>query len=107
MGQNGYARTYAAAVAGEAEHMFFNVTNGDFELRYIVNNGNLSIATEIFVWPERYPGGASITATSDDGSMRVDYDGQSSQVLIFPADGVKNGSHVVVKIGCKAASVIV
>merc|ERR1712217_940014 len=50
--QKGLARTYAVAIAGKAESMFFNVTSYDFDLKYVVQNGDPSIATVIHIWPE-------------------------------------------------------
>lgn len=105
--QEGYARTYTTAIAGEAKKMFFNVTSGDFELQYAIKNTKSKVPTEIFVWPERYPGGANVVVTASSGSMQVDYDGKNSQVLVYPSSGVKEGSLVVVKISRKMESILV
>lgn len=105
--QKGLARTYAMSIAGEAKSMFFNVTSSDFELKYVVRNLDSGVATEIYVWPERYPGGANVEASASSGSMRVDYDGKSSQVLVYSETGVQEGTQVVVKISNKMASIVV
>merc|ERR1712066_891997 len=84
MFQKSFARTYAVSIAGEALYMRFNVTSNDFVLKYNAPRIDSSIPTEIYVWPERYPGGANVTATASSGSMRVQYDGEGSQVLVHP-----------------------
>eukprot|EP00937_MAST-01D_sp_MAST-1D-sp2_P005638 g5638.t1 len=67
------ARTYAPRVAGSLAKMRFNATSSDFELQYVVGARALSagLATEIFLWPARYPGGATVVASASAGSVRV------------------------------------
>merc|ERR1712194_296364 len=103
----GYARTWAPAIAGEAKAVFFNVTSSDFRLEYVIKKSDPAVPTEIFVWPDRYPGGADVAATASDGSVRVEYDGTGRQVLVYADQGVKEGTRVVVKISRKAADMIV
>lgn len=75
------ARTYAKSVAGEIRSMFFNVTSGDFELRY--NCAKLCDAvTDIFAWPERYPGGPRVEVQADSGDVHVEVLGGGSQVQV-------------------------
>merc|ERR1712107_584494 len=99
--QKGFARTYAVAIAGEGKSMFFNVSNNDFELKYILQGTDPNVASEIYVWPERYPGVADVVSSSSKGSVRVDYDGTGSQVLVYPGADAEEGAEVVVKISNK------
>eukprot|EP01052_Picozoa_sp_SAG31_P036812 SAG31_NODE_4648_length_3069_cov_1.952525_1_plen_207_part_00 len=105
--QKAYARTYAPAIAGEANSMFFNVSNGDFRLEYIVTKTDLRIATEIFVSHLWYPEGIRAVATASNGRMRVEQQWhgnlsnlykKSGRVLVFPRATVTKGSTVVVEI---------
>ena len=109
--QTGYARTYAPAIAGEAESMYFNVTSGDFKLVYTTTattaNGESSMPTEVYVWPERYPGGAAVVARASSGTMRIQYDGKGSQVLIYPGADVAPRTRVTVTVGRKSQSQVV
>jgi endoglycosylceramidase len=101
--QSGYARTYARAVAGKIVSMFFNVSSSQFKLQYEVSDIDLqaAAATEIFLWPSRYPGGANVTAAASVGTVKVDYDGTGSSVRVYPGEGIKEGARVTVSISTK------
>jgi len=101
--QSANARTYARAVAGHAVSMFFNVTSSDFELQYDIVDGAPTAPTEIYLWPERYPNGADVSASASRGAVHVDFDGRS-RVLVHPAAGLERGSRVVVTIRNKPAA---
>jgi endoglycosylceramidase len=98
------ARTYAPRVAGSHVKMQFNATSSSFELHYDVGTIDPGIATEIFVWPGRYPQGAVVLASASAGSVRVDYDGKARWVRIYPGDGLQIGVRVVVSISKKSES---
>ena len=93
-------RTYAPRVMGSLVKMFFNASDekAPFELVYEAGSLRSDAASEIFVWPDRYPGGAIVNASADVGMVRVEYDGSSSWVRIFPSTGLKVGSRVTVSI---------
>ncbi|KOO26556.1 hypothetical protein Ctob_005831 [Chrysochromulina tobinii] len=92
------------AIAGEALSMHFNVSSSAFRLEYVVP-ANTSLderaATEIFVWPERYPGGATVTAKADIGSMRIEYNGTGSLVSIYRNETYPVDVRVIVSIDSK------
>jgi len=99
-----YGRTYATAVAGDIVAVYFNVTSGAFTLQYDAA-GAVGIAqplpTEIFLWPERYPGGANVTAAASEGAVRVEYGGPGSSLVKVYADQVKAGVRVVVTVAAR------
>lgn len=101
--QLGYSRTYAVAVAGHTKSMSFDVTNGNFQLKYDVLSNASNVPTEIFTWPERYPGGPLVKASVSIGNLHVKYNSSSGQVLIYPAGGVEQGAEVTVRISQRAA----
>tara|TARA_B110000046_G_C12966980_1_gene387206 strand:+ start:129 stop:404 length:276 start_codon:yes stop_codon:yes gene_type:complete len=82
--------------------MSFDVASGDFSLEYTVATGDWSLmhaaATDVYVWPQRYPGGVDVAAAASDGSpVNVSYDGLHC-VQIFTAHTVHSSTRVVVSI---------
>jgi len=99
------ARTYAPKVVGSHVKMQFNATSSVFELQYDVGGIDPNIATEIFVWPPRYPGGAAVLASASQGNVRVVYDDDSSWVRIYAGKGLKVGARVTVNIARKTVGI--
>eukprot|EP01064_Diplonema_japonicum_P031482 TRINITY_DN565_c0_g1_i1.p1 TRINITY_DN565_c0_g1~~TRINITY_DN565_c0_g1_i1.p1 ORF type:complete len:533 (+),score=159.24 TRINITY_DN565_c0_g1_i1:48-1601(+) len=56
------ARTYAPAVAGRFVTSNFNITTGDYSLTFKIDT-RISLPTEVFYYPERYPGAAGPSVT--------------------------------------------
>ena len=80
------------------------MSSSAFRLEYVVpaNTGlGEGAATEIFVWPERYPGGATVTAKADIGSMRIEYNGTGSLVSIYRNETYPVDVRVIVSIDSK------
>jgi len=97
--QSDNARTYATAVAGDIVKMSFDASYGDFELQYDIKEGiDAQEATEIFAWPQRYPGGAKIEAKATTGTVRVEYEVGNSTVRVFPGEGLTPRARVTVSI---------
>lgn len=96
-------RTYAPRVVGSLEKMSFNASSPEspFELVYTLGSVQPDLASEIFIWPSRYDGGAIVNASASVGSVRVEYDGKSSWVRIFPSKGVVVGARITVTINSK------
>ena len=96
------ARTFAPKVAGMYTMMRFNSTTSTFQLEYTVGAKHVAaLPTEIFVWPERYPGGANVSVLASAGQVRVDYDDNASKVLVYATEGMQMGSRVTVSISKK------
>eukprot|EP00413_Alexandrium_margalefii_P045109 CAMPEP_0204603200 /NCGR_PEP_ID=MMETSP0661-20131031/57124_1 /ASSEMBLY_ACC=CAM_ASM_000606 /TAXON_ID=109239 /ORGANISM="Alexandrium margalefi, Strain AMGDE01CS-322" /LENGTH=540 /DNA_ID=CAMNT_0051614245 /DNA_START=6 /DNA_END=1628 /DNA_ORIENTATION=+ len=96
------ARTYAPRVVGAHAGMRFSGATGDFELQYDVGRVDPDLATEIFLLPSRYPGGAAVSASASAGSVRVSYDGRGQWVRIYAGEGLRVGARVVVKVRRRA-----
>ena len=96
-------RTYAMAIAGQAISMYFNFSSAAFDLQYDASGLPSSASTDIFVWPARYPGGASVHATAGATSMLVEYDGRSNSVKVRPERTLTAGTRVVISISKKVA----
>ena len=99
--QAAYGRTWAPAVAGTTLSMFFNVTSAAFSLEYDAADPMTAAGaapTEIFIWPQRYPHGASVTAKAAEGTVRVEYTRGGSTVQIHADDGLQPGARVSVSI---------
>lgn len=97
--QDANARTFASAVAGDIVSMLFDTRNGEFKLQYDTKQGiDTRVPTEIFLWPERYPGGAKVDATASKGSVRVDYNGTGSSVRVYNQGDLEHGARVTVRI---------
>merc|ERR1719245_2216243 len=56
------------------------------------------IPTEIFLWPERYPGGAVVAAKATVGNVTVDYDSKGSSMRVYPAGGLEKDARVTISI---------
>ena len=95
--QASYARSFSSAVAGNTVSMYFNVSSKAFELQYDVSSEVESNVTQIYVWPNNYPHGLVLNATSSIGSMSAQYDGNSS-IQVTPGPGVEVGARVVVAV---------
>jgi endoglycosylceramidase len=97
------ARTYAPRVVGSFVKMSFNASHkrSPFELVYDVGSVRSDVSSDIFVWPDRYVGGAVINASASVGKVRVEYDGKSSWVRVFPGYGLQVGARVTVTITSK------
>eukprot|EP00930_Biecheleria_cincta_P027287 TRINITY_DN19170_c0_g1_i1.p1 TRINITY_DN19170_c0_g1~~TRINITY_DN19170_c0_g1_i1.p1 ORF type:complete len:706 (+),score=118.20 TRINITY_DN19170_c0_g1_i1:281-2119(+) len=97
--QEANARTFASAVAGDIVSMHFDTENGEFRLQYDLKQSiGTRTPTEIFLWPDRYPGGAKVEATSSNGSVRVEYNSTGSSMRVYHPGDLKNGARVTVRI---------
>eukprot|EP00931_Biecheleriopsis_adriatica_P023946 TRINITY_DN15012_c0_g1_i2.p1 TRINITY_DN15012_c0_g1~~TRINITY_DN15012_c0_g1_i2.p1 ORF type:complete len:685 (+),score=124.34 TRINITY_DN15012_c0_g1_i2:75-2129(+) len=98
--QRDNARTFASAVAGDIVEMYFDTKYASFHLQYKTKEGvDMQVPTEIFLWPERYPGGALVEASASAGSVRVEYAGAgSSAVRVYPAEKLTAGTLIRVSI---------
>ena len=92
------ARTYAPRVVGRHSKMRFDARTSDFELQYVVGGVDPDLATEIFLWPPRYPGGADVIASASAGKVQVEYSNGSSWVRVYPGDGLGAGARVTVTV---------
>jgi|ERR1712216_272475 len=101
------ARTYAPKVVGSHVKMAYDELTAAFELQYDVGSVAPDMATEIFALPERYPGGADVSASASEGNVRVEYDGKSSWIRVHAADGLQVGARVTVKVSKKPAQELI
>jgi len=92
------ARTYAPRVVGSHKRMRFNATTAAFELQYQVGSVDPELASEIFVLPERYPGGAVVMAVASSGNVTVEYDESDQWVRVRAAGGLQVGATVTVHV---------
>jgi len=93
------ARTFAPRVVGSQLSMSFDGSTSAFKLEYRVGSRlDPTIPTEIFLWPGRYTGGASVTATATEGEVRVEYDGKASWVRVYPGEALAQGAVVTVHV---------
>ena len=92
------ARTYAPRVVGSHIKMAFSAVTSEFELQYEVGSLQEGLASEVFLWPQRYPGGANVTVSTNVGAVRVEYDGEGSWVRLYPGEGLQLGALVTVHI---------
>ena len=93
-----------ARVVGAHVKMSFNSTTSAFELQYDVGSLDTDLATEIFMWPPRYPGGADVATAASAGSVYVDYNGTGSWVRVLPGDGLQVGARVTVTLAKKQSA---
>jgi len=78
--------------------MRFNATTAAFELQYQVGSVDPELASEIFVLPERYPGGAVVMAVASSGNVTVEYDESDQWVRVRAAGGLQVGATVTVHV---------
>lgn len=71
-------------------------------MQYNVGRIDPLMATEIYILPSRYPGGADVSTSCSIGTVHVDYDGHGQWVRVLAGDGLTVAARITVKISKKA-----
>ncbi|CAK9106592.1 Endoglycoceramidase (EGCase) (Glycosphingolipid-specific enzyme) (GSL-specific enzyme) [Durusdinium trenchii] len=108
--RQGYARTYAPAVAGEILEMYFESATGRFRLSFRLNTA-IATPTELFVAPDvYYPNGLEVSAhdvsgqPSRDVEIRYDNAKDSNTILVVAKPGAEHDGVVHVSVEAKPAA---